>query len=288
MFKVADPAYYTEPFQDGYGIINVPLGWFGPLTVHVTMTYLNDNAKTATFTNIYPQGFTQKFYNTSLGTSMMSCYADKPADGIMWWHSVSAGKQNVVLKPGEKKTVPFFDLYLTQPFDAIPAIPCGVNVSPAYNLRVGMTSWADPTAMSSKCVLSDSGSTPVIPQGGNSIPIDDFTTEPGDVGQNNVDILVDVDIKPGDAIGAINRQSKGVIPVLIEFGTTYNVMDIDPGSVLFAGTYPVKWHYTGNGLILHFDTQRCRIPDGATSLSVIGRFVNGSLFHGADAVKIVK
>lgn len=286
MLRVADPTVVFEPFQDEYGVINIPLGWFGPLTIHVRQAVRNDTPNVLTISGAYPTTFNCKFYKTK-GMPYAPSYSMKGV--ALFDRADTRTSDSFTLQPYETRTQPFSDLTLAKPFTHVYGgfTYSGVLYQDAP-LSIGDTTWNAVNNKVSSIVVNPVPVTPADPTVGPTVPIDDFVTPPTAPGTNTTYIDIEVDIKPCHAVGAINRLSKGVIPILIKYGVSYNVADIDPATVIFATTLPVKWHYTGHGLMLFYDTRRCNIPDGATSLKVAGKFVNGTLFTGADAVKIVK
>jgi len=282
MFRAVDPAVYTEPFQDSYGTVNIPLGYNGPLTVHVKLTYVNTLNSVVTLTGAYPNTWTQKLLNASC--MLQSTTPSQPYVGVFWYSMVST-RSDITLQPTERVTVPFFDIHLGTDFSIVPAYQSATLKYNAYQIKIGDVTWADPTAMVTKMavqpVTAKLTAVDVI-----SSKIADVTTEPEDPGKNVID--VDVDIQPGDSIGAINRRSSGVLPVKILYSSEYDVLDIVPGKTMFASTYPVHWAYEYDGLILHYDIRRCNIPDGSTKLALTGEMADGERFEGSDAVRIVK
>jgi hypothetical protein len=126
-------------------------------------------------------------------------------------------------------------------------------------------------------------------------------------------IPVYVDIKPGSCPNPLNSKSKGVLPVAICGTPDFNVMDIDPETILLAGVPPIRYAYedvatpfmgdlcdchdlNGDGymdLTLKFKTQHIVAIIGTTTdrewrtLTLTGNLIGGEPFEGQDCVWIV-
>jgi hypothetical protein len=122
-----------------------------------------------------------------------------------------------------------------------------------------------------------------------------------------------VDIKPGSCPNPLNSKSKGLLPVAICGTPDFDVMDIDPATILLAGVPPIRFAYedvatpfmgdlcdchelNGDGymdLTLKFKTQDIVAIIGTTTdrewrtLTLTGNLIGGELFEGQDCVWIV-
>jgi sugar lactone lactonase YvrE len=105
--------------------------------------------------------------------------------------------------------------------------------------------------------------------------------------------VVAVDIKPGSFPNSINLRSRGVVPVAILSNPTLNVVDVDVGTVKFAGALPANFSYedvNGDGvadLVFHFHTQDLQLTSNSTEASLTGQLRSGESIVGTDAVRIV-
>ena len=104
---------------------------------------------------------------------------------------------------------------------------------------------------------------------------------------------ISIDIKPCADLNSINLKSKGKIPVAVLTTDDYDVLEIDPVTIEFAGANPLKWafedvDYDGDiDLILHFNTQELTLTEGDTEATLIGETVAGVPIEGTDSIKIV-
>ena len=111
------------------------------------------------------------------------------------------------------------------------------------------------------------------------------------LGPSNV-VEVAVDIKPGDDANPINLASKGLIPVAILSGGTFDATVIDSSTVVFAGAPAQKesiQDVNRDGLldvVLFFGTQDLSLQSGDTNACLTGRTVASQDFAGCDAVRI--
>ncbi len=118
----------------------------------------------------------------------------------------------------------------------------------------------------------------------------------------NLDPEVEIDIKPGSDLNSINLKSKGVVPVavLTTDGTdgfdAFDAGDVDPYTVEFAGTKPIRWNICdvdddGNDdMLFHFDTQELfknDLNEDSTEATLTGKTKEGILISGTDTVRIV-
>jgi hypothetical protein len=110
----------------------------------------------------------------------------------------------------------------------------------------------------------------------------------------SITLEVTIDIKPGGGPNSINLGSKGVVPVAILSTPDFDATTaVDPQTVLFADTAPVKWAQEDvdgdgyNDLILHFDTQNLNLTGSSTEATLTGQTTDGFLITGTDLVRIV-
>jgi hypothetical protein len=136
------------------------------------------------------------------------------------------------------------------------------------------------------------------------------------------EILVPVDIKPTSCRNPLNTKDKGVLPVAILGTETFDVMQIDPTTILLGNVAPLRWSYedvatpyepyvgkvdafacTTEGpdgyldLVLHFDTQAVvtdlgEVADGdVLVIPLTGNLYEefgGTPIMGEDVVVILK
>ncbi|OFW74551.1 MAG: hypothetical protein A2Y55_10325 [Actinobacteria bacterium RBG_16_68_12] len=105
---------------------------------------------------------------------------------------------------------------------------------------------------------------------------------------------VGIDIKPGSFPNSIKLSNKGVIPVAILGSATFDVTDVDYGTVCFAGDC-TEAHGTvhfedvnGDGFldaVLHYETQETNIVFGDTEACLTGELTDGTFFEGCDSVR---
>ena len=136
---------------------------------------------------------------------------------------------------------------------------------------------------------------------------------------------IDVDVKPGSDVNPLNLKSNGVLPVAILGSETFDVSQIDPGSLLLNGVRPLRWSYEDvcgsddmakdpdipdmNGddadmpdgfedMTLKFSTQEIAAEIVATlgdvvrgdivTLTMVGSLLDGSPISGEEMVWIVQ
>jgi len=106
-------------------------------------------------------------------------------------------------------------------------------------------------------------------------------------------IMVTIDIKPGSDPNSINLGSKGVVPVAVLTTEDFDASTVDPGTVLFADAYPVKWamedvDYDGDmDMLLHFKTQDLNLNQDSAEATLTGETMGGTPIEGTDTVNIV-
>jgi hypothetical protein len=103
-----------------------------------------------------------------------------------------------------------------------------------------------------------------------------------------------IDIKPGSDPNSINLKSRGVIPVALFGSEEFEVRDVDPSSVKFAGAGFRKFSFAdvnGDGIedmMFHFLTQQITdLDSNRTEATVTGLTADGVEFSGTDSVNIV-
>jgi len=106
--------------------------------------------------------------------------------------------------------------------------------------------------------------------------------------------LVEIDIKPGSYPNSINIDSRGVVPVAL-LSNGFNVADIDPTLIRFAGASPVRWALEdvdedGNmDMILHFRTQELTDLDESSTEAMLRTTAESPIqIERTDTVKILK
>jgi len=107
---------------------------------------------------------------------------------------------------------------------------------------------------------------------------------------------ITIDIKPGGNPNNINLKSRGVVPVAILTTDVFDAGDVDPETVEFAGTKPVRSMLCdvdddGNDdLLFHFKTQELfenDLNEDSTDATLTGEVYNGDVISGTDKVWIV-
>jgi len=109
---------------------------------------------------------------------------------------------------------------------------------------------------------------------------------------------VDLDIKPGDFPNSVNLKSRGVIPVAILGGDTFDVADVDVTTLAFGPSGAPIAHRKGHredvnrdgftDLLLHFRIRETGIECGDESATLTGETLGGEAFEGSDSIRIVK
>jgi hypothetical protein len=107
-------------------------------------------------------------------------------------------------------------------------------------------------------------------------------------------IEVDIDIKPGSDPNSMNLGSKGMVPVAVLTTDDFDASDVDPVTVEFAGTSPLRWameDVDGDGdmdLLFHFKTQELDLDESSNEATLTGATFGGQPIQGTDTVNIVK
>lgn len=114
-----------------------------------------------------------------------------------------------------------------------------------------------------------------------------------------------IDIKPGSEMNALQPKSKGVLPVALLGSDDFDVMTVDPASLVLTmeGTemevMPLRWAFEDveymdgmTDIIIHFKTSEVMAllgedPEGEIELMLMGETMDGMPFMGMDSVMIV-
>ncbi len=97
------------------------------------------------------------------------------------------------------------------------------------------------------------------------------------------DIEVNIDIKPGSEKNTVNLRSKGVLPVAIINSDDFDIIEVVPETVMFAGASPARWtmeDVDDDGdmdILFHFRTQDLCIPRDMNEISSSGETQTGTL-----------
>jgi len=109
----------------------------------------------------------------------------------------------------------------------------------------------------------------------------------------DVQVQVEIDIKPGSDPNSINLKSKGVVPVAVLTTDGFDASTVDPDTVEFAGATPVRWTMAdvdGDGdmdLLFHFKTQDLNLTQDSTEATLTGTTYGGDPIEATDTVNIV-
>jgi len=106
-------------------------------------------------------------------------------------------------------------------------------------------------------------------------------------------IEVEIDIKPGSNPNSINLKSNGVVPVAVLTTSDFNIIDIDPSTVQFAGASPLRWakeDVDNDGdvdMVFHFKVRELTLNQNSVEATLNGNTLTGIPFEGTDTVNIV-
>lgn len=108
---------------------------------------------------------------------------------------------------------------------------------------------------------------------------------------SDVYLSMNIDVKPGSDPNSINLYSQGVVPVAILTTEDFDATTVDPETVLFAGTYPLRWatedvDLDGDiDLVFFFRVQELNLDENSTEAMIEGETFSGLVFWGVDTVK---
>jgi hypothetical protein len=108
-------------------------------------------------------------------------------------------------------------------------------------------------------------------------------------------IDVAIDVRPDSAVNPVNPGSNGVLPVALLGSDSFDVMDVDPGSLALGvnGAPAVQFAYedaNGDGwidLVAHYSVPETGTAYGDTSLCLTGATMDGVELAGCDAIRTV-
>ena len=110
--------------------------------------------------------------------------------------------------------------------------------------------------------------------------------------EQTIDVVIDV--KPGCSQNKINLKSWGLLPVAVKTTKDFNVRDIDPGTVEFAGARPV-WRMCydvdrdrDKDMLLFFRIKSLDLGENSAEATLTGKTKEGKSFTGKDKVTIEK
>ena len=125
-----------------------------------------------------------------------------------------------------------------------------------------------------------------------------FAIQELDFAPPQLQVEVELDIKPGGDRNAINPLSRGVIKVAILGADTFDVTDVDVTTLAFGPAGAPLAHRHGphrkdanhdgvTDLLAHFRTRDSGIAFGDDEAGVTGELLDGTPFEGCDAVRTV-
>ena len=113
-------------------------------------------------------------------------------------------------------------------------------------------------------------------------------------------LTVAIDVKPGSDDNAINLNGHGVIPVAINGSADFSVLDVDFGSLTFAGLEVgvhcgrgpqcglEDWNQDGFlDAVCHFEDNVQNWAGGETTATLTGQLFDGTPIEGTDSIRIV-
>ncbi len=134
----------------------------------------------------------------------------------------------------------------------------------------------------------------------NQIPNEGYGVSVTEIGTITPFIPVAIDIKPDSFPNSINLNSKGATPVAIFGNNTFDVYQINLGSITLAGapiklkknSQPMASYKDVNGdgftdLVVHVATEALQSRPNDTQANLEGKLTNKTIINGSDSVRIV-
>lgn len=107
-------------------------------------------------------------------------------------------------------------------------------------------------------------------------------------------IEVEIDIRPRDALNAINLRSRWAVPVAVLTNKDFDATTIMPQSVIFAGASPFWWKTKDvdrdgdlDMVFLFKINELIELSEESTEATLTGETSDGTAFKGTDSVNIV-
>ena len=115
---------------------------------------------------------------------------------------------------------------------------------------------------------------------------------------DELQLVVELDIKPGSDSNTINPANRGVVPVAILGSEDFEVGDIDVATLAFGPFYAPAEHAVGgqhqdvnadgfSDLLAHFRAEETGIEFGDTEACLSGETLDGRSFEGCDTIQTV-